>query len=87
MNAFAASHDDNPFLAVILTVVAGFVPYAGVGLPVLVALWFAKRNRDNRGLCILLIAIALVFTLLWVAFFAWQGGSPSWTNGHATKVH
>jgi len=87
LNTFAVSHRDNPVLAVFLTVLAGFVPYAGVVIPLLVALRYARRNRANRGLCILLLVIALVFTLLWVAFFVWQGGSGSLDHSHSTKVH
>lgn len=87
MNAYAASHDDSPLVAVILTVVAGFVPYAGVALPALVAIIFISRNRDNRGLCLILIALAVIFALLWIAYFAWQGGSASIHHGHPVKVH
>jgi uncharacterized membrane protein YqjE len=87
MNAHAVNHTDRPITAVFLTAAVGFVPYAGVVLPALVALWFARRNRDNRGLCIILLVIALVFVLLWTAYFAWHsGGTSSISHSHPSKV-
>lgn len=86
MNAFAVHHRNNPLAAVLATVGVGFVPYAGVALPALAAFYFIRRNRDNRGLCLLLIAIAVIFALLWIAYIAWQGGSSSVHHSHPVKV-
>jgi cobalamin synthase len=87
MNTHAVNHTDRPITAVFLTVVAGFVPLAGVVLAPLAAIWFVRRNRENHGLCIILIAVALVFVLLWVAYFAWHfGGTSSISHGHPSKV-
>lgn len=85
MNTYVAHHDDNPVVALLWTGLSGFIPVAGCVLPLAFAIFYVRRNRDNRWLCIILIAIALIWMVIWVGVFAWQfGGSVS--NHHSQPV-